>query len=159
VSDREEIERIKHGGLGPTLPVAKWEFGIDLGQNPDDIWKRIIGVVESVVAFDYDSWPDDEDYWRAILPDWLSSFMMTREECDAALARVPREQWDELIPNWEFGSWLDAIRERDWRWWGYERSGSEVRLVLQVTGIPPRIDAFKQILLASGAKILSEAHD
>ena len=32
----------------------------------------------------------------------------------------------------------------------------EVRLVLQMTGIPPRIDAFKQILLASGAKILSE---
>ena len=51
------------------------------------------------------------------------------------------------------------MRERDWRWWGHERSRNEVRLILEVTGIPPRIDAFKQILLASGAKILAEDHD
>jgi len=147
---------MKQEGLGPILPRAKWDFMIDLGHSPDDVWTRIVGVIESIVAYDYDSWPDD-DYWRQILPKWLSSFMMTGEECTAAMARTPREQWDKL--HWEFGSWLDAMRERDWKWWGYERSGNEVRLVLQVTGIPPRIDAFKQILLASGAKILSEHHD
>jgi hypothetical protein len=156
MSDQTEIERIKQEGLGPILPSAKWDFMIDLGRTPDEVWKRIIGVVERIVVYDYDSWPDD-DYWRATLPPWLSSFMMTPEEADAAMARTPREQWDRL--PWEFGSWLDAIRERDWKWWGYERSRNEVRLVLEVIGIPPRIDAFKQILLASGAKILSEDYD
>ena len=82
--------------------------------------------------------------------------MMTAEECDAATARTPRDQWDKL--PWEFGSWLDAIRERDWKWWGYEQSGEKVRLVLEATDIPPRIDAFKQILLASVVKTLSEDH-
>jgi hypothetical protein len=156
MSDPAEIERIRQEGLGPTLPHAKWDFKIDLGNSPDDVWERIVRVVERIVAYDYDSWPDD-GYWSEKLPEWLSSFMMTAEECDAAMARTPREQWDKL--PWEFGSWLDAIREREWKWWGYERSGKEARLVLQVTDIPPRIDAFKQILLASGAKILSEEYD
>ena len=154
---RPEIERFKHEGLDPNLDFAKWDFMLNLGQCPDEVWKRISGVVESIIAYDDESWPDDEDYWRAILPDWLSSFMMTAEETHLAVARTPREQWDQL--PWDFASWLDAIRERDWRWWGYQRSGSEVRLVLLVIGSPPRIDAFKQILLASGSKILSEDYD
>jgi hypothetical protein len=154
MSDQAEIERVRHEGLGPTMPHEKWDFKIDLGHSPDDVWERIVRAVERIVIYDYDSWPDEEDYWREVLPRWLSSFMMTAEECDVAMARTPREQWDKL--PWEFGSWLDAMRERDWKWRGYERSRNEMRLVLEVTGIPPRIDAFKQILLASGAKILSE---
>jgi len=153
VSDQAENERVKHEGLGPTLPHARWEFKINLGLSPDEVWMRIVGVIQRIVTYDYDSWPDD-DYWRKTLPRWLSSFMMTEEEARAAMYRTPREQWGEL--SWEFGSWLEATRERDWKWWGYERSGNEVHLILEVTGIPPRISAFKQIVLASGAKILSE---
>lgn len=154
MSDRAENERIKQGGLGPTLPQARWGFKIDLGPSPDEVWERIVDVVQRIVAYDYDSWPDD-GYWREALPKWLSSSMITLEEARVLMARTPREKWNELS-SWEFGSWLDAIRERDWKWWGYERSGNEVHLILEVTGIPPRISAFKQIVLASGAKILSE---
>ena len=156
MSDQTEIGRVKQEGLGPILPPAKWDVLIDLDHSPDDVWRRIIGVVERIILYDYDSWPED-DYWREVLPRWLISFMMTAAEADEAMARTPREQWGKL--PWEFGSWLDAMRERDWKWWGYERSGNEVRLVLEITGIPPRIDAFKQILLASGATILSEDYD
>lgn len=156
MSDQAEIDRIRKEGLGSFLPHEKWDFKLDLGPSPEDVWGRIVDAVGSVVAYSDDNWPDD-DYWRGALPEWLSSFMMTADETKAALARTPREQWDDL--PWDFRSWLDAIRERDWKWWGYERSGNEVRLVLEVTGIPPRIDAFKQILLASGAQILSEDHD
>jgi hypothetical protein len=156
MSDQPEIERVRRGGLSSDLPSAKWEFNIDLGHSPDDVWGSIIAVVEHIVAFEYDNWPDDA-YWSETLPGWLKSTMMTPEECAAATAQTPRERWGEL--PWEFGSWLDAIRERDWRWWDYARSGSRVRLVLQIMGIPPRIDAFRQVLLAAGAKILSEEHD
>jgi hypothetical protein len=153
LSDQAEIERVRHEGLDRNLPHARWSFEIDLGLGPDEVWTGILGVIQRIVSYDYDSWPDD-DYWRETLPHWLSSFMKTEDEARAEMARVPRERWNEL--SWEFGSWLDAIRERDWKWWGYKRLGNEVYLVLEVTGIPPRIDAFKQILLASGAKILSE---
>ncbi|MGL3214244.1 hypothetical protein [Bradyrhizobium sp. BR 1433] len=153
MSDQAEIDRVNHTGLGPTLPDARWSFKIDLGLSPDDVWIRVIDVIQSIVAYNYDSWPND-DYWKTTLPKWLSSSMITEEEARVAMARTPRGQWDEL--PWEFGSWLEAIRERDWKWWGYERSGNEVLVVLEVTGVPPRISAFKQILLASGAQILSE---
>lgn len=156
MSDHAEIERFRNVELGPALPAAKWDFALDLGANPEGTWERILGVVKDIVGEDATSWPDD-DYWRSTLPTWLLSSLMTAEECDAAMARTPRDQWDQL--PWEFGSWLDAIRERDWRWWGGERSADRARIVLEVTGIPPRIDAFKQILLAAGAQILSEEYD
>jgi hypothetical protein len=154
--DRTEIERIRQEGLGSILPRAKWDFTIDLGRNPDEVWSRIVGVAESIVAFHSDNWPNDQ-YWNAKLPPWLSSSMMTLEEARAVMARTPREQWDKL--SWELGSWLDAMRERGWKWWGYKRSGNHIRLVLEIVDFPPRIDAFKQILFASGASILSEDYD
>lgn len=156
MSDHAEIERLKQDKLGSALPSAKWDFALDLGANPAETWQHILDVVESIAVQDAANWPDD-DYWRGILPTWLSSFLMTAEESDAAMARTPREQWDQL--PWDFGSWLDAIRDRDWCWWGGERSADRARVVLEMTGIPPRIDAFKQILLAAGAQILSEEHD
>ena len=138
------------------MPAAKWDFTLNLDANPEETWDRILAVIDDIVAENAASWPGD-DYWKSTLPAWLLSFLMTAEECDAAIARTPREQWDQL--PWEFGSWLDAIRERDWRWWGGERSGNKARIVLEIVGIPPRVAAFRQILLAAGAQILSEEHD
>lgn len=150
-SNLELFEREDQPELGS--PAAKWEFALDLGAHPDAAWRRIVSVVESVVGEDADLWPSD-DAWRGMLPAWLQSFLITAEECDTAMARTPREQWGQL--PWEFGFWLDAMRERGWRWWSGEHSGSSARIVLEVTGVPPRIDAFKQILLAAGARIVAE---
>lgn len=154
--DRAEIERLGQAQLGSALPAAKWDFVLDLGPDAEETWNRILSVVGEIAGEDSANWPSD-DYWRSTLPPWLLSVLMTLEECKAAMARTPREQWDQL--PWEFGSWLDAIRERDWRWWGGERSADRARIILEVTGIPPRIDAFKQIPLAAGARILSEEYD
>jgi hypothetical protein len=156
MSSQSEIEHLDNEGLRDSLPPSKWVCEIELGENPEERWKRIAAVVRNIVKFDYDDWPDD-DYWKLNLPEWLSSFMLTSPECSALMAQTPREQWPDL--PWEFGSWLDAIREREWRWWGCKRSESRVQIVLEVTDIPPRIEAFKQILLASGAQILFEEFD
>lgn len=156
MSDLAELDRLRRNSIESDIKRAYWSFELGLGENPAETLQRILQVVEKIVTQSANAWPDD-DYWRSNLPLWLSTFMMTAEECDAAMARTPRAQWNQL--PWEFGSWLDAIRERDWRWWGSESTGDRARIVLEVTGIPPRIDAFKQILLAAGAKILSEEHD
>lgn len=154
--DDAEIDRLNREGPVPELPKARWIFDLNLGEAPSETWQRVLEVIRIIVTQKYNSWPDDK-FWKDNLPTWLSSFMMTPEECDAAMARTPRELWNQL--PWEFGSWLDAIRERDWRWWGSERYGNSARIILEVTGIPPRIDAFKQVLLAAGAQILSEDHE
>lgn len=156
MSDLAEIKRFKKHGLVSPLPAARHDFVLNLGENADAKWERILSVVEIVIEQDEAHWPDD-DWWKAKLPPWMSSFLMTSEECDVAMARTPRERWDSL--PWEFGSWLDAIREREWRWWGSARSGDRAKIIVEVIGIPPRIDAFKQILFAAGAQILSEIYD
>ncbi len=152
MSHQSEIDHIDKEGLGENLPTSVWEFEIDLGNNSDQVWTRIVGVVRRIATYGYDDWPEDE-YWKNTLPEWLTTSMMTLEECKDAMVRTPRERWDQL--PWEIGSWLEAMREREWKWWGYKRSGNHVRLVLEVTNIPPRVDAFQQILLASGAQIIS----
>jgi hypothetical protein len=151
-----ELERLRRGGLAPTMPSWPWEFDIALGPDPEATWKRILEAVSVITSADPEEWPEDS-IWSDRLPIWLTSYFMTLEQVDAAMASVPREKWDEL--GWEFGSWLDAMRERDWRWWGGERRDQSARIVLQVTGIPPRIDAFKQILLAAGGVIVAERYE
>lgn len=156
MQNQTEIERIKQDLLDENLPLAHWSFEVDLKDRHSDTWNKIRNVIEAIASYDYDEWPADE-YWIKSFPNWLVSFMMTEEQTRIALAKTPREQWDNL--PWDFRSWLDAIRERDWRWWGGEKLGSSAHIVLQVTGVPPRIDAFKQILLAAGADILSEHYN
>lgn len=51
MSDLTEIERIRHEGHGLTLPHAKWDFKIDLGHRPDEVWERIVVVVERIAAY------------------------------------------------------------------------------------------------------------
>jgi len=132
-----------------------WEFELDLGDDSERIMERIREVVREIVEQEEDAWPEDE-YWKVTLPNWLTSFMpeLSKDEADHLLAITPREEWNKL--PWTFGSWLEAMYERGWRWWGYETFGGKAKLVLQVTSIPPRLEAFKQILLAAGAKILSD---
>jgi hypothetical protein len=152
--DPAELQRFNEpSGLGDDVPNVRWEFRIDLGNHPNLAWERILGVVGEIIRFDSESWPADND-WQRRLPEWLISSMLTLDECGALMQATPRQEWGSL--PWEFGSWLDRMREREWRWWGYEKAGRDVRLVLQVTDIPPGIDAFKQIVLAAGATILPD---
>jgi hypothetical protein len=148
-----ELHCIEVGESQGIQPFARWEAELDLGASPDEIWNRITKVTKLVVSYTETDWPEDAT-WQTLLPEWLRSFMMTADECDHITAQTPREHWGDL--PWEFGSWLDAMRDRDWMWWGSHRLDNHVRLVLKITGIPPRIDAFKQIILASGATIISE---
>ena len=75
------------------------------------------------------------------------------EECQKILNDTPRELWNKL--PWEFYSWIDAIRDRAWKWWSYESDGNMANFYLISLGIPERINAFEQIIIASGGKIIS----
>ena len=148
-----EIDRIDEGKghSGPVLDPL-WEFALDLGEDPDRTLTRILEVVRKIVSQDDDRWPQDA-YWKENLPSWLINSMpeISKEEADRLMAATPREKL-QMLP-WTFGSWLDAMRDRGWRWWGYEVSGRKAKIVLRVTSIPPRIGAFKQLLRSAGANI------
>jgi hypothetical protein len=153
--DQSEIDRLDEDGIPTPLPGVWWVFELDLGDLPESTLAKIRDVVRRVINPDGETWPDD-NYWKANLPGWLISRLpeISREEADRLMAETPRERWDEL--PWDFGSWLDNIREREWKWWGYECSGRKGKLILEVTDVPPRVDAFRQILLAAGGTILRD---
>lgn len=157
MAHKSEIDRIDDQDGLETLPAASWGFELDLGNDSVAVMARIRSVVREVAVQQDGLWPDD-DYWKSELPGWLVSFMpdLTQEECNRLMAATPREKWNTL--PWQFGSWVDAMRERGWKWWGYESSGPVTKLVLQITSVPGRVEAFKQILLAAGAVILKESY-
>ena len=154
---RTEIERIESTNNLASMPANPWEFDVNLGGAPHDVLTRLTTLLDQIAKFDSESWPAD-NYWRATLPVWMKACLpeLTKEESDRLLQCTPRDQWDKL--PWEFGSWLDAIRDRGWRWWGYRLEGQSARLVVHIAMFPERIDAFREILRAVGAEILAERY-
>lgn len=154
---KNEIERIEMRSGIDFMPANPWEFDINLNGVPEDVLARLLVVIGQVAKFEPSTWPDD-DYWRAILPGWMRVTLpeLTPDESDRLLQETPRDQWDRL--PWEFGSWLDAIRDRGWRWWGYCIQGQSATIVLHIAMFPERIDAFRQILHATGATIVAERY-
>ncbi|MHB1117842.1 hypothetical protein [Sideroxydans sp.] len=148
---KTEKERIcERTGLA-ILPTPSWEFEVDVGSQTAEFEGRIRSVVAEIAKHQPHQWPAD-DYWKAELPSWLVESMpeLSQEDCVKLMNATPRDKWSTL--PWQFDSWLDAIRERGWEWWGYEFIGQKMRIVLYITSIPPRVEAFKQILQAAGAR-------
>ncbi|MXN80126.1 hypothetical protein GR157_36105 [Burkholderia sp. 4701] len=157
MDDRTELERVERSNWLDSMPANPWEFDVDLGVAPAIAMQRLLDVVRAITERSVDSWPLDEE-WRAILPNWLKSEIreLSKEETDKLLAETPREQWDTL--PWEFLSWLDAIRDRGWRWWGYKQEKSTATIVLHIATFPERIDAFRELLRAAGIKVVGERY-
>lgn len=157
MDSRSEIERIKETNNLASMPANPWEFDVWFEGSPADDLDRLLGLLGEIAKFQAGDWPAD-DYWRSVVPGWMKARLpeLTKEETDHLLAITPRDQWDKL--PWEFGSWLDAIRDRGWRWWGYRHNGGVVTLVLHIAMFPERIDAFKEILRALGATVVEERY-
>lgn len=154
---RLEIDRIEINNNLVSMPANPWEFDIQFGDASHDVLSRLTALLGQIAKFDSDSWPADE-YWRVTLPMWMKACLadLTKEESDRILQDTPRDQWEKL--PWEFGSWLDAIRDRGWRWWGYRAEDGSATLVLHIAMFPERIDAFRQILHALGVVVVAERY-
>lgn len=93
-----------------------------------------------------------------MLPTWLKgeNRELSKDETGRLLSVTPKEKRDRL--PWEFLSWLDAIRDRGWHWWGYKRKGTEATLVLHIAIFPEWIDAFRERMRAAGIRLIQERY-
>ncbi|WP_143135640.1 hypothetical protein [Burkholderia ubonensis] len=157
MDNRAELDRIERNNGLDSMPANPWEFDVDLGVVPDRSMRNLLAIMYAVAERSPDSWPSDDE-WRAVLPDWLKSEIreLSKEETDKLLSETPKERWDTL--PWEFLSWLDAIRDRGWRWWGYKQEESTATIVLHIAMFPERIDAFRELLRASGIRVVEERY-
>src|SRR5699024_5645447 len=117
--------------------------------------RPILRVVRLIAAQDPAAWPGS-DFWTANLPHWLLASLPERsiEEARYIITHTPREKWHDI--PWDLNSWLDAIRERGWEWWGYTIGKDNVLLSLKINDMPPRIEAFKVLLAAGNVEIIDE---
>ena len=150
-----EMKRISEQTMPDAMPNLYWECLIDLGDHADLVQAKIMAVVGLIASKDSKNWPTESE-WVAMMPDWLIQHIPTLsvEEMTEVLDQTPREDWDHL--PWEFGSWIDALKDRGWVWWGCDRKGKIMQIVLEIVSVPPRIDAIKQIPIAAGAEVMSE---
>lgn len=154
----KELDRVKVNNELSSMPVNPWQFEVDLGADAETSLAKLKQVLELIAFYSVEDWPSD-DQWRELMPEWLRENIpeLTKEQTDKLLADTPQAQWDSL--PWEFLSWLDAIRDRGWSWWGYlKNSDSNATLVVHIAMIPERIDAFKELLKVIGMRIKSESY-
>ena len=149
MSLNHEVSRLDSGQSLAALPGAGWFYEIQLGMSADAVIDKIKAAVHQIVSVSAEAWPSDDE-WRLRLPPWLLKVLpvMSREECQKLIAKTPKNLWHTL--PWEYGSWLDAIKFRNWRWWGYSVRGSQLNLVLEILSEPAGLEAFEVIVKAAG---------
>lgn len=151
-----EIERLDSMHGPEAAPRPRWEFKLRFPKaDCVDAMSPITHVARLIAAQNRSAWPDI-DFWTSSLPQWLLAVLPERsvEEAQQLISSTPRERWHEI--PWDFRSWLEAIRDRGWEWWGYAIEENHVILVLEIVDMPPRIEAFKVILRAGEADIIEE---
>ncbi|HXR90218.1 MAG TPA: hypothetical protein VN750_08045 [Steroidobacteraceae bacterium] len=155
MSDSLEETRLESGQDASVLPGMGWFYDVQLGAAPGDVIERIKSIVRQVVAASSGPWPSDDE-WRGKLPPWLLRELPTlsREECQSLMDKTPKNLWHTL--PWEFGSWLDAIKRRNWRWWGCSVNGNKLNLVLEILNEPASLEAFEVIVRAAGGVITAD---
>lgn len=116
---------------------------------------NVKSVLDVVIKQDDNHWPNDR-YWQDNLPGWLMSTFKKYTLAELKAVRANRALWNSL--PWSFGSWLDRMKERDWKWWS-SQVNSESNLVvvyLIVSGVPTSTKALEHLFVAAGARIISE---
>jgi hypothetical protein len=146
-----EVEHIQKNTAGETPHGLYWSYEVRVG---GDSFSHIVQVMTIIASQPVVHWPDD-DRWLSLLPDWFrASFKQySLEEAQELLKTTPRKKWSTL--PWDFGSWLDAMKNRGWLWWSSETNGQRMRIYLSIQQWPASLEAFEHILVASGADIIS----
>ena len=150
-----EVSRLDSGQGLAALPRMGWSYEIRLGAPASDVIDKIKAAVRQIISASVDSWPNDDEWWQR-LPPWLLNELpsMSREECQRLMAKTPKNLWHTL--RWEYGSWLDAMKLRNWRWWGYSVQGSQLNLVLEILSEPAGLEAFEVIVRAAGGTVTGD---
>ena len=154
---KKELERVRSNKCLDSMPSNPWQFRVSIADCDDQAISKMLEVIELIAKYSGNEWLSD-DQWREVMPLWLKAAIpeLTKEQTDKLLAETPQSQWDSL--PWEFLSWLDAVRDRGWLWWGYRLEGAEAVIVVHIGMLPERIDAFKELIRALGMEIKGEVY-
>jgi len=144
-----ELERFqsncKQGQVAPGLWLT---LRVDLGEQPNQTAKNFLGVIRSCLeaiearGITEEIWPTDEQ-WKQLLPSW---FVKSFE------GYTPQEIYEGSW-RWDYGSWLDSMKERVWHWWGCQQNNRVLTVQLQLDSWPYSIGALKYLARVAGGQL------
>jgi hypothetical protein len=103
---------------------------------------QIKEVVKAIALYDPDNWLADEN-WEKILPYWFVS-------------RVKDYSIEDIIQNpnlWHFGSWLDAMKYRGWKWFSSKVYSNEFIIILEPLEFPYSVNSLEFVIMESGINL------
>lgn len=102
---------------------------------------RVRSVMRLVAAAQSGLWPSD-DQWQRLLPDWFT-------------ASFENHAPEEMLANptlWDFGSWLDAMKNPGWEWWSSGTEGHQGLVECSAHALPFAVEPLYYLLRAAGAE-------
>ncbi|WP_125468808.1 hypothetical protein [Methylomagnum ishizawai] len=133
-----ELERIDNNISGEPPPEV-WVKIIGRCDNPVECLENIKGVQRIISSVRTRDWPDDE-WWKDSLPRWF--------------VETFNKPIDEIIANkdlWDFGSWIDAIKNPGWEWWSSRLLDDRWEINLQAIEDPFSIGPLVYIARTAGS--------
>lgn len=135
-----QLVRIQRHTKDELPPPVRLRLRFQATVSGETVLERARQVMRLVAVAQDQQWPSDED-WRRALPEW---FLRSFDGHDAQELLAHPELWD-------FGSWLDAMKNPGWEWWSCHSDdrGGSVRAVAYAE--PFSIEPLEYLLRASGA--------
>lgn len=112
--------------------------------------------MSEVLQHDIEEWPDDP-YWQQKLPHWLLETFSKYSQQELTKIRSTPARWTDL--DWTLGSWLDSMRDRDWRWWSLEQTASGYTLNVTIEGHPYFRSVLEHLIVAAGGILQDETNE
>lgn len=137
----EQADRIERNVSGETPPTPFVRLDFASRTTPEDVLERSRQVMRLVSVAQREDWPADQE-WLRRLPAWfLDSFS--------------GHTLDQLLANptlWDFGSWLDAMKDPGWEWWSSEVHAQTGVVRCVAYSDPFAVEPLVYLLRAAGAQ-------
>lgn len=100
-------------------------------------------VVIAICKFSGPDWPSDE-VWNKTLPIWF-------------LTKIKRYSLEEVSQKntrlWEYGSWLDAMRFRGWKWYSSKITPKGFDVILEPYEFPFSVNPLEYVIYETGVEL------
>lgn len=136
-----EYKRIKENVMGEMPDGKNLQFYVTTKNGHESLLK-VKEVIEPISLYDSNMWPSDE-VWETILPLWF-------------LKRIQANGVKEILKNpslWHFGSWLDAMKYRGWKWFSSMESAEHYIIILEALELPYSVNPLEYVIIESGVNL------
>ena len=134
----KETKRILENQTGESPLTAGLKISVRKTTKPTVQLHQVSEVVAAIANTEGKSLTDEE--WKDTLPSWFVESMINR--------KITEIKANENL--WHFGSWIDAIKQRGWKWWSSCVKQNSFDIYLESLTYPYNIDPFIYIVYSTG---------